>query len=183
MADKEKQHQAEDKERSRSHEKDNEKSAEKKTSRSRTSTKAENKAGKSQQEHVSNLPAGKSATTTDHNTIRQWVEARGGSPAAVKATEKGEDPGLLRINFPGYSGENRLENISWDEFFKKFDEKKLAFLYQEEKRSGEESRFWKFVSREGDGGSHEGTGGSRSGTASSSRGTASSHKGADKGGG
>ncbi len=108
-----------------------------------------NKSHQSKQPQASRLAAGKSATTTDHETIQRWVEDRGGSPATVKATEKGEDPGMLRINFPGYSGEDRLENIPWVEFFKKFDEKKLAFLYQDETRDGETSRFWKLVSREG----------------------------------
>src|SRR5215208_1705621 len=98
---------------------------------------------------VSKLEAGKSARTTDHERIRQWVEERGGSPAAVKATEKGEDPGLLRINFPGYSGAGQLEDISWEDFFQKFDEKNLEFLFQDETRDGKTSRFWKFVTREG----------------------------------
>ena len=34
------------------------------------------------------------------------------------------------------------------DFFEKFEEAKLAFLYQEEKKSGEESRFFKFVKRD-----------------------------------
>ncbi len=91
--------------------------------------------------------AGQSKTTTDHEEIRKWVEDRGGHPASVKNTKEGDDPGMLRIDFPGYSGEGRLEPISWDEFFEKFDEKKLAFLYQDEMKSGKESRFWKLVSR------------------------------------
>jgi hypothetical protein len=86
--------------------------------------------------------------TTDHDEIRRWVEARGGTPATVKSTHQDGDPGLLRIDFPGYSGEDTLEPISWDEFFRKFDEKKLAFLYQDERKSGGESRFHKFVNRE-----------------------------------
>jgi hypothetical protein len=86
--------------------------------------------------------------TTDHDEIRRWVEGRDGTPATVKSTHKDGDPGLLRIDFPGYSGEDTLEPISWDEFFRKFDEKKLAFLYQDERKSGGESRFHKFVSRE-----------------------------------
>ncbi len=130
----------ESKESSRTRNKNEEKHSTKQSSTTR------NKSGSKQ--HESMLPAGKSARTTDHATIRRWVEERGGSPAAVKATEKGNDPGLLRINFPGYSGENRLEDITWDEFFKKFDEKNLAFLYQDKTRDGETSRFWKFVSRE-----------------------------------
>ncbi len=134
---------AHEKDSTRSEEKDHEK-------RSASTRSASNKTSKSKQPPASRLAAGKSGRTTDHEIIRRWIEERGGSPAAVKATEKGNDPGLLRINFPGYSGENRLEDISWDEFFKKFDEKNLEFLYQDETRDGEMSRFWKFVSREGE---------------------------------
>jgi hypothetical protein len=94
------------------------------------------------------MMAGESHTTTDHNLIRKWVEERGGWPATVKGTGRGgEEAGILRINFPGYSGEESLEEISWEEFFGKFDEKKLAFLYQEKTSGGEQSRFCKFVSR------------------------------------
>jgi hypothetical protein len=90
-----------------------------------------------------------SQATTDHETIRQWVEERGGHPASVKGTERdSEGAGLLRIDFPGYSGEQSLEPIGWDEFFEKFDEKKLALVYQEETHSGKTSHFCKLVSRE-----------------------------------
>jgi hypothetical protein len=40
-----------------------------------------------------------------------------------------------------------LEHISWDEWFEKFDENKLAFLYQAKKASGEDSTFFKLVNR------------------------------------
>ncbi len=90
--------------------------------------------------------AGESKTTTDHDTIRKWVEERGGRPAGVRGTGGGDDPGVLRINFPG-GAEESLEEISWEEFFEKFEENELAFLYQDEKASGEPSTFFKFVSR------------------------------------
>ena len=93
--------------------------------------------------------AGETKITTNHEEIRKWAEARGGKPATVKRTENDGEAGVLRIDFPGYSGAGSLEEISWDEFFEKFDEKGLAFLYQEETRDGEQSRFFKFVSREG----------------------------------
>jgi len=83
-----------------------------------------------------------SKTTTDHDEIRSWVEERGGHPARVEGTN------LLRIDYPGFSGEQRLEEISWDELFRIFDENKLAFLYQEETKDGGESRFSKFVENE-----------------------------------
>jgi len=87
-----------------------------------------------------------SKTTTDHKEIQRWVEERGGHPAIVKGTEKGGSA-LLRIDYPGFSGEDRLEEISWEEFFSIFDENKLAFLYQDATEGGGESRFSKFVER------------------------------------
>ena len=66
--------------------------------------------------------------TTDHDAIRKWVETRGGHPARVKATGRGKDPGILRIDFPGFSGEETLEEIEWDEFFQWFDRNNLAIL-------------------------------------------------------
>jgi hypothetical protein len=93
--------------------------------------------------------AGESTTTTDHDTIRRWAEEHGGSPASVRGTEAGSEAGVLRIDFPGGAGEESLEHISWDDWFEKFDEKQLAFLYQEEKASGEDSTFFKLVRRDG----------------------------------
>ncbi len=86
--------------------------------------------------------------TTDQNEIRQWVEERGGRPARVKGTESTNSAGLLRIDYPGFSGEDTLEEISWEEFFTAFEENNLAFLYQEETKDGKESRFSKLVDRD-----------------------------------
>lgn len=89
-----------------------------------------------------------SKTTTDHNTIKQWAEERDGKPAVVESTtESSKGGGLLRINFPGYAEDN-LKDISWEEFFRIFDENNLQFLYQEETKDGGESRFFKFVSKD-----------------------------------
>ncbi len=97
----------------------------------------------SQQSH-----SGESQTTTDHDTIRKWAEERGGVPATVEGTERGgEHAGLLRIKFPEADAAGRLEEISWDEFFEKFDQSNLAFLYQDETKGGGTSRFFKFVNR------------------------------------
>jgi hypothetical protein len=85
-------------------------------------------------------------TTTDHDEIRRWVEEHGGRPAIVKGTENG-DGAVLRIDFPGGTGEDQLQPVSWDEWFRIFDANHLAFLYQESKASGEDSTFFKLVSR------------------------------------
>jgi hypothetical protein len=58
-----------------------------------------------------------SKTTTDHGTIREWAEARGGRPVSVKGTGAEDEPGVLRIDFPGYSGGDRFEEIEWEEWF------------------------------------------------------------------
>ena len=86
-------------------------------------------------------------TTTDHATIRHWAEQRDGHPATVKATAS-DGPGILRIDFPGYRGEESLERIGWEEFFDAFEKNELAFLYQEQTDEGETSRFCKFIDRE-----------------------------------
>ena len=90
-----------------------------------------------------------SKTSTDHDEIRRWAEARAGRHAVVKNTRgKGDDTGILRIDVPGYSGSGSLEQISWEEFFEKFDREKLALVYQETTARGQKSNFNKIVSRE-----------------------------------
>lgn len=105
-------------------------------------TKAK-QSGKSKSSHEAQV-------TTDHDEIRRWVEARGGRPAVVKGTERG-DSALLRIDYPGFSGEDTLEPIEWDEFFEIFDENNLGFLHQDKTADGSQSRFSKFVDRDASG--------------------------------
>lgn len=88
-------------------------------------------------------------TTTNHKEIQKWVEARGGRPARVKRTGRGGDLGLLRIDYPGFAGEQTLEHVSWPEWFEAFDENNLAFLYQDSVSGGSKSRFSKLVERTG----------------------------------
>ena len=84
--------------------------------------------------------------TTDHDTIRRWAEKRGGHPATVKATAAKKEAGILRLDFePKDEG---LAEVSWDDFFRKFDDEKLAFLHQDKTADGKVSRFHKFVDRE-----------------------------------
>ena len=89
-----------------------------------------------------------SKVLTDHDEIRKWAEERGARPSAVKRTGKGNDPGILRLDFPGYSGEDSLEEIPWEEFLEKFDDNNLALLVQERTASGQRSNFNKLISRE-----------------------------------
>ncbi|SRR5579883_2441021 len=72
--------------------------------------------------------------TTNHDTIRQWVEKKGGKPAAVTRTHRGGDVGIVRIMFAKAprSEHQELTEISWDEFFGEFEKRKLALLYEED---------------------------------------------------
>jgi hypothetical protein len=82
-------------------------------------------------------------TTQDHDTIRQWAEARGGKPSAVADTTSPSDPGILRLDFD--PKDKALDILTWGEFFEQFDEAALSFLYQDETDEGKKSRFHKFI--------------------------------------
>jgi hypothetical protein len=105
----------------------------------------------------------------DHEEIQQWAEERGASPACVRGTGGGEDVGMIRLDFPGYSGEQSLEHIEWDDWFQKFDESGLALLVQEKTAAGQKSNFNKLVSRETAAGANKKS--SRSASSSRSGGT------------
>jgi len=83
----------------------------------------------------------------DHEEIREWAEERGAHPACVRGTGGREDVGMIRLDFPGYSGERSLEHIEWDEWFDKFDDSGLALLVQDKTARGQKSNFNKLVSR------------------------------------
>ena len=97
-----------------------------------------------------------SNTTTDHEEIRQWAEERGGKPACVQGTGNKGDIGLMRIEFPGKPNakDDNLQEITWEEFFEKFDERGLALVYQTKTACGQKSNFNKIIARE-EGGSQK----------------------------
>ncbi len=86
-------------------------------------------------------------TTRNHDEIQKWAEARGGKPGAIKATEKADDPGILRLFFPKapHHNDDAIEEISWEEFFEKFDESGLELTYQEKTADGHVSDFNKLT--------------------------------------
>lgn len=88
-------------------------------------------------------------TTTDHEQIRKWADQRDDRPSTVSGTASDHKAGILRLDFG--EQEERLEPISWEEFFRKFDKEHLTFLYQDETSDGSLSRFHKFVEGSGKG--------------------------------
>ncbi|GIG28268.1 hypothetical protein [Cellulomonas marina] len=87
---------------------------------------------------------GRSLVTTNHDVIRQWAEARDGVPATVEGTEHGDHLGVLRLDFGG--DDDRLVHVTWDEWFDTFDTRRLNFIYQEEKKDGTTSSFFRLES-------------------------------------
>ena len=78
---------------------------------------------------------------TDHETIKKWAETHGGKPAKVRTKDAHQDSGILRFEFR--DPDDKLEVIEWDEFFKIFDDNKLALLESDDKNS----KFAKFIAR------------------------------------
>lgn len=90
---------------------------------------------------------GRSLVTTDHEVIKRWAEERGGRPATVPGTEHEGRAGVLRFDFPGYGGGD-LKEITWDEWFETFEARELNFVYQEHKKDGSQSNFFRLESPE-----------------------------------
>jgi hypothetical protein len=88
---------------------------------------------------------GETLATRDHDAIRSWAGARRAVPVTVPGTEHGDRAGVLRLDFPGYGG-GRLQEISWDDWFRSFDERGLVFLFPEHKSDGSQSNFFRLDS-------------------------------------
>jgi hypothetical protein len=68
-----------------------------------------------------------SSTTTDLNEIKEWAEARDGKPSKVKNVGKGKGR-EFSDRFPGYSGEDTLEEITWMNGIKSLKAKSWNFF-------------------------------------------------------
>jgi len=96
--------------------------------------------------------------TTDHNVILRWAQDRGGRPAAVTPRTGHNHTPSVYIDFPGHPAHAAIAKawsasgasiapLTWDEFFERFEQDGLAFLYQERTSTGMPSRLFRIVSR------------------------------------
>ena len=88
-----------------------------------------------------------SKKTTDHTEIRSWAESRGAQPALIK--EDSYDSGVLRIALPGQPPQGKVVPLTWDHFFKRFDDDGLAFMYAPEAHDPDMENYNKLVRRDG----------------------------------
>ncbi len=86
---------------------------------------------------------GQSLVTRNHDVIQKWAEERDAVPATVPGTEHGDHLGVLRFNFPGFGGKD-LQEVSWEDWFKTFDDRHLVMIFQEHMKNGDQSNFFRF---------------------------------------
>ncbi|WP_228484500.1 hypothetical protein [Microbacterium cremeum] len=89
-------------------------------------------------------------TTTDHDVIRQWAEDRHATPATLEGAEHDGHLDLLRFDF-GFgmveAEEEKLREVSWDEWLRAFDEHGLSFVYHDTRADGSRSNFFRLENR------------------------------------
>jgi hypothetical protein len=91
-------------------------------------------------------------TTTDHEEIKRWAIVHQGNPQLLDHAQAEGDKMGIRINFPGPEDDEYLstdhppKDISWEEFFRIFDEQELAFVYDTDHK-GDPSLGYRFSNR------------------------------------
>ncbi len=92
---------------------------------------------------------GQTLATRSPEVVRAWAEERDGRPATATRGKDGR-PRTLRISFAtgddSGSRRRRLEEISWDEWLGVFTERNLVFIYQQQRRDGRQSNFFRLDS-------------------------------------
>nr|WP_255368197.1 hypothetical protein [Micromonospora sp. WMMB235] len=86
---------------------------------------------------------GRSLVTRNHEVIQRWARARGAKPATIAGTEREGRPGVLTFNIPGYRESSRIREITWNDWFRTFDLRRLNLIYQEQMRDGRQSNFFR----------------------------------------
>lgn len=86
--------------------------------------------------------------TEDPDHIRDWIEDHNGKPA--QRNEAGSVDVELDIYFEDEDEDDKLETITWEDFFLILDEKDLAFAYvADEDHYSLNSQKFDFVERKG----------------------------------
>ncbi|HYC71958.1 MAG TPA: hypothetical protein VEB66_12170 [Opitutaceae bacterium] len=87
------------------------------------------------------------ARTIDHRRIRRWAEDRKGRPVAVKYA--GTDPAAtLRFEFGDRRVDPDVDELTWTDFFERFEDLRLAFVHDRDGPNGARGSFHKFAPRD-----------------------------------
>jgi hypothetical protein len=88
---------------------------------------------------------GETLATRDPEVIRAWAEERDAAPVTATRGDDGT-PRALRLDF-GASTDG-LERVEWDEWLGVVADRDLVFIFQEKKKDGSTSNFWRLDSPE-----------------------------------
>lgn len=81
--------------------------------------------------------------TIEHAQIRSWTDSRGGKPMLITPSEEITLPDISFV--PTDPDNGKL--VPWEEWLNIFDRDLWAFIYQDDIRDGQPSRFCKVVPR------------------------------------
>jgi len=88
---------------------------------------------------------GQTLATRSREVVEDWARRRNAEPAAATFGDDGR-PRVLRFDFQGGPdrGGSELKRVSWDDWWQVFEDRDLAFVYQEKTSDGNESNFFIF---------------------------------------
>jgi hypothetical protein len=91
---------------------------------------------------------GQTLATRIPEVIKAWAQARDAVPATVGVGDEDARPRTLRFDFGETDRSGRLRPIDWDAWLETFERRKLVFLFQERRRNGDDSNFFRLDSPE-----------------------------------
>jgi hypothetical protein len=90
--------------------------------------------------------------TTKHEEIKSWAEKHKAVPELIDDIDSTGDIIGIRLEFPGHKDdfimdETKHRKVTWEDWFERFEEMKLAFVYEENKKDNP-GMAYRFIPRE-----------------------------------
>jgi hypothetical protein len=89
---------------------------------------------------------GQTLATRSPEVIRDWAQRREAEPVTTGRADEDGRPRTLRMAFREGKDNSRLRPVAWEDWFRTFQERELVFLYQETRRDGSDSNFFRLDS-------------------------------------
>src|SRR5206468_2237398 len=97
---------------------------------------------------TSTTPARRTRRRKEAEYMMQMIAAEYADGESQQGADRSRRNPLLRLDFPGFTGEDTLEHISWEQWFNGFDRNRLALIVQDTTADGQRSNFNELVSRD-----------------------------------
>jgi hypothetical protein len=82
--------------------------------------------------------------TTDPVLIKKWAEVRHASPAVVRRFTGDGTELILSFSFSDNGADEVVHSLSWEEFFEKFNQQRLVFVYDDNDLTQNANRYFTF---------------------------------------